>query len=58
VFVVTMEDPGWSPVCGIIVRTIPGKGHEGGHMVSLVRSILLFGLAGSAEIGGGWLVWQ
>lgn len=27
-------------------------------MESLMRSIVLFGLAGLAEIGGGWLVWQ
>lgn len=27
-------------------------------MEALVRSVLLFGIAGLAEIGGGWLVWQ
>lgn len=26
--------------------------------VDVVRSIVIFGLAGLAEIGGGWLVWQ
>jgi small multidrug resistance family-3 protein len=26
--------------------------------VDVARAILLFGLAGLAEIGGGWLVWQ
>ena len=24
----------------------------------VARALLLFGLAGLAEIGGGWLVWQ
>ncbi|TAK31362.1 MAG: YnfA family protein [Chloroflexota bacterium] len=27
-------------------------------MTEFVRAFLLFGLAGLAEIGGGWLVWQ
>lgn len=27
-------------------------------MPEIVRALLLFGLAGLAEIGGGWLVWQ
>lgn len=27
-------------------------------MIELLRAFLLFGLAGLAEIGGGWLVWQ
>ena len=27
-------------------------------MMEFVRAFLLFGLAGLAEIGGGWLVWQ
>ena len=27
-------------------------------MLEVVRAFLLFGLAGLAEIGGGWLVWQ
>jgi small multidrug resistance family-3 protein len=26
--------------------------------VDVVRAIILFGLAGLAEISGGWLVWQ
>jgi small multidrug resistance family-3 protein len=26
--------------------------------VDVARALLLFGLAGLAEIGGGWLVWQ
>jgi small multidrug resistance family-3 protein len=27
-------------------------------MIEIARAFLLFGLAGLAEIGGGWLVWQ
>lgn len=27
-------------------------------MIEIVRSIILFVIAGLAEIGGGWLVWQ
>lgn len=27
-------------------------------MLEVGRALLLFGLAGLAEIGGGWLVWQ
>ena len=27
-------------------------------MIEVVRALLLFGLAGLAEIGGGWLMWQ
>lgn len=27
-------------------------------MAEVVRALVLFGLAGLAEIGGGWLVWQ
>ncbi|MBI2954194.1 MAG: hypothetical protein HYY30_07770 [Chloroflexi bacterium] len=27
-------------------------------MIELLRAFLLFGLAGIAEIGGGWLIWQ
>lgn len=26
--------------------------------MELIRSLILFALAGLAEIGGGWLVWQ
>jgi small multidrug resistance family-3 protein len=26
--------------------------------MEIVRSLILFALAGLAEIGGGWLVWQ
>lgn len=29
-----------------------------GPMVEISRALLLFALAGLAEIGGGWLVWQ
>jgi len=27
-------------------------------MIEVARALLLFGLAGLAEIGGGWLMWQ
>jgi small multidrug resistance family-3 protein len=27
-------------------------------MIEVIRAFLLFALAGLAEIGGGWLVWQ
>src|SRR4051794_37593741 len=27
-------------------------------LTDVVRAVVLFGLAGLAEIGGGWLVWQ
>jgi small multidrug resistance family-3 protein len=31
---------------------------ERGQALDILRTVLLFVLAGLAEIGGGWLVWQ
>ncbi|KAL0021895.1 hypothetical protein WJX77_012728 [Trebouxia sp. C0004] len=41
-------------------RNLAGYGSDGFHWTApkIVLSILLFLIAGLAEIGGGWLVWQ
>jgi small multidrug resistance family-3 protein len=44
--------------CGSLRYTCNAQNIKQGGIVDILRSVILFVLAGLAEIGGGWLVWQ